>query len=571
MKKIFYSILSIVLASCTLSMVLPLTAAAELKPVVAISFSGYSELMADIEAFGKLSGRPELAQILEGMLAMVTQGKGLAGLDKDKPLGAVLLSDGSEDFTIYGFLPTSDLKQLMELMKNLMPGESPKVANGVYEISAGMESVYVTQKDNWAYVAQKKETFDAVSKDPAALLGNMPKNYLLALRATVRNIPESVREKGLAGFQTLMQMSMQRNPEESDVQYAARAAMMKQNADQIERLSKELDEVMLGINLDRQLNSTYLDLELLAKPGTKLAAQLAANKPGKSDFTGLKIPGAALTANGTVAITDDDVARAKSSLEVIRTSTQEELKNQKLDKERLDLATEVLNELVDVAVKTIDLKKTDYGMSLVLEPNGVTIVAGIIAADCAKLEAAIEKLLAEDVKDKVLKLKTETYQGVRFHTYTYSASESTSSGLGISDLFRGWPYEIFGRPLMVDDTLNVVIGIGDKKAFIAAGRDAAKTLKEAIDRSQSQAGKEIPASEIVLSGLKIAKFVSRIADDEHVKAVADKMAEALEQSAGKDHLTIVTQAIANGCRIRLEIEEGILKSLGGIPDISIGQ
>ncbi len=75
MKKNFYSMLSVVLVLSILSTALPLTAAAELKPVVAVSFSGYSELKADVEAFGKLAGRPELAQLLEGMMAMVPRAK----------------------------------------------------------------------------------------------------------------------------------------------------------------------------------------------------------------------------------------------------------------------------------------------------------------------------------------------------------------------------------------------------------------------------------------------------------------------------------------------------------------
>ena len=535
MKKIFCSMLSVVLVLSILGTALPLSVAAELKPVVAVSFSSYSELKADVETFGKIAGRPELAQMLEGMLAMVTQGKGLARLDQTQPLGAVVLSDGSEDFTIYGFLPVNDLPALMELMKPAMGGESPKAENGVYEIPAGPMSVYVTQKGKWTYIAQKKETFDAVSNDPASLLGDMPKRYLLAVRASVKNIPDSMKQKALAFLPMLAQASMQPD-------------MMKLDAEQIDRLSKELDEVMLGVTLDRQTNSGYLDLELTAKPGTNMAAQLAACKPGKTDFAGLKIPGAAVTFNVTSTLTDEDVARAKKSIDVIRASAQDGLKDQDLSKEQLDLAADVLNQLFDLAIKTIELKKTDYGMALVLEPNALTVAAGSIVADGAKLEDILKKLLAEAEKNepdvaKMVKLNAETYKGVRFDTFSMPAPDPKLATL-------------------VGDTLDVVLGIGDKQVFIAAGRDADKTLKEVIDKSQTEAGKEIPALQVVLSGLKIAKFASAVADDDQAKALADKMAASLEQSAGKDHLTIVTDPIANGARVRLELEEGILKALG---------
>jgi hypothetical protein len=539
-KKFYYSMLSIVLVLSILGTALPMAAAADLKPVVAVSFSGYTELKADVEAFGKVAGRPELAQMLEGMVAMATQGKGLAGLDQSQPLGAVVLSDGGEEFTIYGFMPVSNLAQLMDLMKNPMTGESPKADNGVYEIPAGPVSVYVTQKGKWAYIAQKKETFAEVSNDPAGLLGDLPKRYLLAVRASVKNIPDAMKEKALAFLPLLMQGSMQPD-------------MMKQNAEQIERLSKELDEVMLGITLDRQTNSAYLDLELTAKPDTNMAAQLAATKPGKTDFAGLKIPGAAVTVNVTSTLTDEDVARVKKSLDVVRASSQEELKDQGLSQEQIDIASDVLNQLFDLVNKTIEMKKADYGMSLVLEPNAVTLAAGSLVADGSKLEEILKKLLAEAEKNepdvaKLMKLNVETYKGVRFDVFTMPTPDPKLAAL-------------------VGDTLDVILGIGEKQVFIAAGRDAAKTLKEAIDKSQAEAGKEIPASEVIVSSLKFAKFIPAIADDDETKAIADKIAATLEQSGGKDHLIILSSPTTNGARIRVELEEGILKALGGIQNI----
>jgi hypothetical protein len=533
-KKLSNSMLKIFPALVALCMFLPAISAAELQPVVTVSFAGYSELLADIDALGKLTGKPDLGKTLEGLMNMMTQGKVQAVLDKNKPIGAVILNDSGEEFTSYVFLPVSDLKQLIELAKNPMTGEAPKEENGVYQIQGGAQTIYATQKGNWAFLAQKKEILDSVANDPAALLGDLPKNYLLAVRAAVKNIPEPVRQMGLAQMQMIMQMS------------GMQPDMVAQNIEQYEKLSKELDVLTIGLNLDRQTNNLTLDLDLVAKPGTNLATQLAAAKPGKSDFTGLKLSGAAITLNAATVITDEDVARAKTSLEALRASTAEELKNQDLEKEQLDLATQVLSDLFDVAVKTLELKKTDYGAALILEPDAVTFAAGSILGDSAKLENAIKKLLAEAAKEEAAKIKNETYKDFR----TYGMS------LPVTDQSLA--------PLL-GETFDVVIAVSDQKGFIAAGRNADKTLKEAIDKSLSDAGKEIPASEIVISGSKIAKFVSAIApDDEPVKGIALMLAGALEQSGGKDHITIVTQPVENGARIRLQFEEGILKAIGGM-------
>jgi hypothetical protein len=537
-KKFYYPILSVFFAIIAINLALPISAAAELKPVVTVSFAGYTELKTDVEAIGKLSGRPELAQLLEGMLAMMTQGKGLAGLDKEQPVGAVVLCDESGEFTVYGFIPVSDVTPWMELLKSAT-GEAPKAEAGVYEIQAGPESMFITQKGKWTYVAQKKEAFAAVADNPASLLGDLPKKYLLAVRASVKNVPDALKQQGLALLSMFATASP--NPE-----------MAKLNIEQIETMSKELDEIMLGVTLDRQTNSAYLDLELTAKPGTGLSAQMANVKPGKSDFAGFKIPGAAVTLNATSTINDKDVARAKKSIDLIRTSAQQSLKEQDLPKDQLDLATDVIKQLFDVTIKTIELKKMDYGAALVLEPNALTVTAGSVVADGAKIEEILKKLLAEAEKNepeaaKLVKLNAETYKGVRFHAFSMPTPDP--------DMAK-----------FVGDTLDVVLGIADNKAYIAAGRDAAKTLKTAIDKSVADAGKEIPASEIVVSGLKVAKFISAAAKDVDPQSMApvNKMAETLEQSGGKDHLTVVTTPVANGARVRVELEEGILKALGGI-------
>ena len=94
-------------------------AADDLKPVVTVSFAGYDEVLANIETIGKLGGKPDLAKGLEGMLAIITQGKGLSGLDKKAPWGMVVHLSEQGQPAGFGFLPVSDLKQLMDIADEL--------------------------------------------------------------------------------------------------------------------------------------------------------------------------------------------------------------------------------------------------------------------------------------------------------------------------------------------------------------------------------------------------------------------------------------------------------------------
>ena len=59
--------------------------AAETKPIAALAVASYNDLISDVNFVGELVDRPQLGATVEGLLALVTQGKGLAGVDKTRP------------------------------------------------------------------------------------------------------------------------------------------------------------------------------------------------------------------------------------------------------------------------------------------------------------------------------------------------------------------------------------------------------------------------------------------------------------------------------------------------------
>ena len=67
------------------------------KPVAVLSIAGYDRLMSDIDFIGGLADNPDLGKNLEGMIKLFTQGQGLAGLDRKRPLGLTVTTDGTAD------------------------------------------------------------------------------------------------------------------------------------------------------------------------------------------------------------------------------------------------------------------------------------------------------------------------------------------------------------------------------------------------------------------------------------------------------------------------------------------
>ena len=106
-----------------------------MKPVVVVSLAGYDELMSDVDFLGQVTGLPMLsATMVEQSLNMATQNQGLKGLDKKKPWGGAVMTDGA-DFRFVVFAPVSDVKALVEAFAGPPFGFSATDAgNGVVQV-----------------------------------------------------------------------------------------------------------------------------------------------------------------------------------------------------------------------------------------------------------------------------------------------------------------------------------------------------------------------------------------------------------------------------------------------------
>jgi hypothetical protein len=528
-----------------------LAAAEDVKPMLTVSFAGYDEVRANLETIGKLGGNPNLASFLEGMLNMMTQQKGLVGLDKKAPWGAVVqLAEGAPP-SGFGFMPISDLKQFMEVVKNSPVGAGITEKDGVYEfVNPSGETLYIAQRGKHAVIAQDKAALDEVPSDPEKLLGDLPQKYLVAVQVTVKNIPEAQREMALGLISMSLQAGMQRMEDETDEQFALRERTNKRSMEQMTMAVKETEQVVLGLNIDRKSNKVTLDLEVLGQEGSKWAAELSKAKPGKTNIAGVDLPEAAVIANSAGTMTDEDVANAKDSLEVLRDRLAAEVAKQELTEEQMKLVNEMLADALSIAQKNLETKKTDAGMALCLNPSAVTLVAGATVVDGKPIEDLVKKFIdavkaEEPALADMAKLNAETYKGIRFHTFSMPTPDEAA--------------EV--KPF-IGDTIDVVLGVGDTQAYLAAGRDAAKILKQVIDKSQAEKDKDVLPFQMSISVLQLAKFAAAVAPEEDAKAQAQMVANMLEQSSGKDHVLVSGQSVTNGMKIHVELEEGFLKLLG---------
>lgn len=547
MKKLVLSLLAATILASAAGLC---PAETEPKPLVTVAFSGYDKLLSNVEMIGKLGGNPNLHKMLEMMLTMVTQGKGLAGLDKKQPWGAVLLPDEQQTIVVFGFLPVVDFKQLMEVVKSNSSLGKIEEKDGVYEIPTPAFSLYIAQKGHWAVIARNADDFARAPADPAKLFGDLASRYDLAARLSIKDIPAPLRASALAAMQAGMQMGLEQMPNEADQEHALRSAAVRQGMQQMTTLLNESDNLTVGWKVDHAAKTSYLDVEVTAKPGTHLAQQYAQIQPGKTAFAGFASPQAAVSGTWVTKLDDADVAQAKVALTEMRKRVVSELEKQNLSEGQIKLAKQLLTDALAVLEKTVEAKKLNGGLLVDLEPGKVTLLAGGTVAGGAKLDQILKQLVEEVKKDQpavedMVKLNAETYDGVRFHTLSVPSADP-----GLT--------RIFG------DTLDVVLGVADDRVYIAAGHEPAKKLKAVLDRSKANRDQELLPMRISFALRPIAKFLSELAEEENVKAKAAALAGALKQTDGNDHLVLTTSPTANGFRVRLEAQPGLLKVVGAL-------
>jgi hypothetical protein len=526
------------------------------QPVLVVSLSGYDQIRSDLEWLGKLGNNSELAAQAEAGLKGILGVENLDGLDKTRPWGLVI-ETANDEFTGYGFLPVTDLKKLLKTFEERV-GEPKEADKGVQEIDVEGRTMFVKGVNGWAFISTSPDALANVPKDPVKLLDGLNTTYDVGVRVIVKNIPQMTRQTLLLPIQMGVQMGMERQPGETDEQFALRNKMAQDAMEQLSAMINDLDTLVVGLALDPKGAVGRFEYSVTAVPGTKTAEQFAQAKAQKTQFAGFQQAEAALSVVAASQLGDRDVAQTKLAIETRKTQAVAELEKQGLGDEEMKLAKRLINDLADVVQKTIEGKQWDGGAVVFLDADRLTVVAGSVVADTAKVEQLIKDLATQAAKDQpelaaAIKMNAEQHQGYRFTRIAVPTSQLGQA----ADLSK-----------FVGDTLEVIIALGEKNVYVSAGRDAAKTLKQVIDKSRAEAGKTIPPMVMVVAGKPIARFAQAAAEADKDKAQAKKILDLLQKSEAKDQVSVTSSPMPNGVQVRVEAQEGILRILGALPTLT---
>ena len=523
----------------------------KIKPVAIVAVAGYDALMADLTMLGQLSDWPDLPQNVEGAIKLFTWGRGLKGLDTTKPLGILIQTDGEKYFG-YALVPVTDAKALYESLQPRLKGATD-VGGGVYRVESPHGPLFAKVKDGWAIVSRKQEALATAPADPAKVLGHVTRRYQAGVRLYLDNIPAKDRGKLVAKLRERIEKRMERCPVVNQHHGEICQMIHKRMLDRFAAAADDLSRVGLGWTVNRQTHKTAVELSVTAREGTKTQKRLAELDKAKSAFAGFQLPSAALAGDFSLHFPPPDDAELNALFDTLRKHVEERINKKAPSAEKAEKAKQWAGQVLEVVRETVKSGVIDGGGSLVLAPKASTLVTGRSVADSAKLEHVVKDVISTVQKNhperpKDVKFDAETYEGIRLHTLTVVLPEKAKAHEKISRAFG--------------DQINVVLGFDKTSVYLAAGKDAAPALKQAVAASKAAAGNAVPPVDIAVSLKDLTQFVAAVGND-RCKERAQKTLAAVEKApSGQDHIRLTVAPKKNGVRYRLEFEEGAMRAMG---------
>ncbi len=512
------------------------------KTVAVVTIASYERLMGDVAFIGKLAGNPDLDKNIEGAIQLFTQGQGLNGLDKKRPLAVTLTTDGQQ-FQLMLLVPVTDLKQLLESLAGLI-GEAADAGDGAFELNVFGQRVFVKETGGWAFVAQSPDAFANLPADPLKTLGGLDKSYDLAARIYVQNVPDLYRSLFVDQLRKGVEQGMTRQEGESDEDYAARKKVVEAQTELLTKIVNEIEQLTIGAAFDTKAKTAHLDFSAVAVPGSDSAKTMSHLKNTTSEFSGFLVSDAAASLNITLKTSKDTGGQIAEGLQTFRAQAMQHVDAQgSLNDDSKKLAKEMVKEIFDAIQSTLESGRIDAGATLNLSDKAMTLVAGAYVAEPKNLEEALKKfakLMANEPDFPGIKFNAAEYKGIHFHTTSIPVpqKEDISKVLG--------------------ERLDVAVGIGPKSVYLALGTDSMTLCKSLIDKSKAEASKQQPPAQLHISLAPIFQFAAAMQDDPTIKA----MAEELVAAKGKDRVHITLAPDGNATRLRIEAEEGVLQLIG---------
>ena len=261
--------------------------------------------------------------------------------------------------------------------------------------------------------------------------------------------------------------------------------------------------------------------------------------------------GSAFNQVTSVHLSESEVAEyTKMLVEVEKAAIEGMNEDGDFEEDEAAMAEKAIKNMVALARETLEEGNLDSGLAVMLNEGDINVAGGVRLADPKKLEDTVKELVAfaeTKMGDEIqVDLNSGSYKDVTFHQIIVQVPDDEEE---VRDF--------------VGDQVTLLIGIGEKAAYLGVGSNPMETLKSAMDGSGTGTSDLIQLNAFVAP---ILRFAANMEGEPMLESLADAMEEN-----GDDRLRMTTDSINNGFKMRFEMQDGILSLIkSGIEGMGAG-
>ena len=509
----------------TVALLLPAIAAAQTgtgrKVLAVVAIDSYGDLKQQLTWIGPHVDNPGLAAMLESVLLLSTQGKGLNGLDVKRPLG-VIVTSANDDIGIHAAIPVKDLEKLLG---SLQGSTGPIEKDGDVRrltLPSGQD-IEIREQDGWAVIGQRGQEFDIA--DPAKLLSPLVTDYTLAIETHPSVMPESLRALIAAGIQQMAAASAnQGRPVDAEALQTALAGL------------SGVETLTIALALDPAENAVFIENKVIAVNGPKAG----------SSASSLTVATAATKDGGLPALSAHAVQPLNDSQRRQIVAMLDGALPQGNDKTMQIVAT-VVRGLVDAMA---DAGGLDAAVTVDTSVAGQLplITAGAHIADGPKLEKQVKELFGPGSaipKEVKAKFDSGKVGKANLHTVTIDVSATPAAGI-------------------VGPAVELTLAVTPDYAFLLHGGDVKARLETLLETNGKAnttiAAAEVPGAAIALALDRILTYAASMGVGPQAEAAAEQAGSLIETDKDSGSVKASGRPIDGGFVTRLTVGAGALKA-----------
>jgi len=509
----------------TVALLLPAIAAAQTgtgrKVLAVVAIDSYGDLKQQLTWIGPHVDNPGLAAMLESVLLLSTQGKGLNGLDVKRPLG-VIVTSANDDIGIHAAIPVKDLEKLLG---SLQGSTGPIEKDGDIRrltLPSGQD-IEIREQDGWAVIGQRGQEFDIA--DPAKLLSPLVTDYTLAIETHPSVMPESLRALIAAGIQQMAAASAnQGRPVDAEALQTALAGL------------SGVETLTIALALDPQENAVFIENKVIAVNGPKAG----------SSASSLTVATATTRDGGLPALSAHAVQPLNESQRRQIVAMLDGALPQGNDKTMQIVAT-VVRGLVDAMA---DAGGLDAAVTVDTSVAGQLplITAGAHIADGPKLEKQVKELFGPGSaipKEVKAKFDSGKVGKANLHTVTIDVSATPAAGI-------------------VGPAVELTLAVTPDYAFLLHGGDVKARLETLLETNGKAnttiAAAEVPGAAIALALDRIFSYAASMGVGPQAEAAAEQAGSLIETDKDSGSVKASGRPIDGGFVTRLTVGAGALKA-----------